>query len=154
MSGFVATAPANGATEITTGDWYPSINLADARAVLRADGTVTDQRLIECLSIAVLAVADLLTTWQQAQLALGYATLADVPAVTVNSETRLVLLYRRAVYASAQAELIERYRGFDATAAADRKVDAMAPTIDDYHRYLRNAVRDIVGRPRADVELI
>jgi hypothetical protein len=154
MSGFVATAPATGVTEISSGDWYPSINLAAARAIMRADGTVTDDRLTECLSVAVSTVEDLLDAWQQQQLALGRLTLADVPSKQLNGESRLVLLYRRAVYASAQAELIERYRGVDATAAADRRADAMTTTIDDYQRYLRYAIRDILGRPRSDVELI
>jgi hypothetical protein len=154
MTGFVATAPSPDATEISSGDWYPSINLATARTVMRIDATVTDDRLGECLSIAMAGVEDLLAIWQQAQVDLGYVTLADVPAKTIAGESRLVLLYRRAVYSSAQAELIERYRNFDTTAAGIRRADDLDTTVDDYRRNLRFAIRDILGRPRSDVELI
>lgn len=153
MNGFVAQAP-TGSTTLTSGDWYPSIDLAAARAVLRADGAIGDPRLTEVLSVAMAAVEDMLDAWQQQQAALGRANLAAVPSKQVNGESRLVLLYRRAVYAYAQAELIEHYRNYDATGALDRRADALDPTADDCRRNVRYAVRDILGRPRADVELI
>jgi len=65
-----------------------------------------------------------------------------------------VRLYRRAVYASAQAELIERYRDVDTTHAGHVRADTLDPTIDDYRRNVRYAIRDMLGRPRADVELL
>lgn len=154
MSGLVATAPATGATEITSGDWYPPIELADARTILRVDGTITDDRMVECLMVAMSTVEDDLDCWQQQQVALGRATLADVPSKAFNGTSRLVLLYRHAVYCSAQAELIERYRNFDATAASNHRVADDCTTVDDYRRYVRFAVRDILGRPRSDVELL
>jgi len=153
MNGFVATAP-TGSSSITSGDWYPSIDLAAARAVLRIDGAVSDPRLTECIALSMSAVEDMLDAWQQQQAALGRTTLADVPSKQIAGESRLVLLYRRAVLAYAQAELIEHYRNYDATGAMDRRADALDPTADDCRRNVRYAVRDILGRPRADVELI
>lgn len=154
MSGLVATAPNTAPDPISSGDWYPSIDLADARAVMRLDGTVTNERLTECVALAMSSVEDLLDAWQQQQLALGREKLADVPSKVIGNKSRLVLLYTRAVYATAQADLIERYRDMDTTNAGNKRADTLEPTIDDYRRNVRYAIRDILGRPRADAELI
>ena len=63
-------------------------------------------------------------------------------------------LYQRAVYATAKAELIERYRDFDSTDAGQRRAETMELSVDDYRRQARYAIRDILGRPRATVELL
>lgn len=154
MSGLVATAPNTAPDPISSGDWYPSIDLADARAVMRVDGTFTNPRLTESIQLAMSAIEDQLDVWQQQQLALGRASLADVPSKTFAGTSRLVLLYKRAVYATVQAELIERYPNFDTTNAGKARADGMDQTVDDYRRNVRYAIRDILGRPRADVELI
>jgi hypothetical protein len=72
----------------------------------------------------------------------------------IGDTSRLVLLYQRAVYATAKAELIERYRDFDSTDAGQRRAEAMELSVDDYRRQARYAIRDILGRPRATVELL
>lgn len=154
MSGLVATAPSIALDPISSGDWYPSIDLADARAVMRVDGTVTNERLTECIALAMSDVEDRLDDWQQQQVAQGRVKLADVPSKVIAGTSRLVLLYTRAVYATAQAELIERYPNVDTTASGKARADTMAETVDDYRRNVRYAIRDILGRPRADVELI
>lgn len=154
MSGLVATAPNIAPDPISSGDWYPSIDLTDARAVMRVDGTVTNDRLAESIRVAMCDIEDRLDAWQQQQVELGRANLAEVPSKMVGTESRLVLLYKRAVYATVQAELLERYRNFDTTHAGTTRADSMDETVDDYRRNVRYAVRDILGRPRADVELI
>lgn len=154
MSGLVATAPTTATNALSSGEWFPVIDPADARAVLRIDGTVTDPRLIESLTNAMASIEDRLTEWQVQQVAAGYASMADVPAKVLGGTSRLVLLYRRAVYFYAQAEIIERYREQSATNAADRRAEAFETTVDDCHRYVRYAVRDILGIGRATVALI
>lgn len=154
MSGLVATAPNTAPDPISSGDWYPSIDLTDARAVMRVDGTVTNERLIEAIQNAMGDVEDLLDAWQQQQVALGRLTLGDVPSKIIGTESRLVLLYKRAVYATVQSELLERYRNFDTTHAGKTRADSMDETVDDYRRNVRYAVRAILGRPRGDAELI
>ena len=154
MNAFVATAPAPAPGPITSGDWFPAIDPTDARAVMRIDGTVTTERLVECLSLAIASVEDELDTWQHQQQALGRASLSEVPSKVIVGESRLVLLYRRAVYATAQAELAERYRDIDTTGAGQRRADMVESTADDYRRLARYAIRDLLGRPRATVELL
>jgi hypothetical protein len=154
MSGFTATPPATTPDPISSGDWYPDIDLNDARTVMRVDATVTDPRLTEAIQNAMAAVEDCLDAWQAQQIELGRTSLADVPSKVIGGTSRLVLAYRRAVYATVQAELIERYRNLDSTGAAGKRAEPMDETVDDYRRNVRYAIRDILSRPRADAELI
>lgn len=154
MSGFVATAPAAAIDPISSGDWYPEIDVNDARAVMRVDSTVTNERLVESIQNAMATVEDCLDEWQAQQVVLGRASLADVPSKIIGGTSRLVLAYKRAVYATVQSELLEGYRNFDTTGTAAKHADTMDETVDDYRRNVRYAIRDILGRPRADAELI
>lgn len=154
MNGFVANAPTQASAPIVSGDWYPSIELAEVRAIMRFDGTVTDDRLSECVAIAISAVEDELDVWQQQQAELGRRSLREVPSKSIAGKSRLVLLYQRAVYAYAKAELTERYRDFDSTDAGHQRANALEGTVEDHRRAMRYAIRDILGRPRATVELL
>ena len=62
--------------------------------------------------------------------------------------------YRRAVYCEAKANLLERYRDFDATGEGQRRADAIESPIDDLRRDARWACRAITGEGRTSVELI
>jgi hypothetical protein len=55
---------------------------------------------------------------------------------------------------AAGAEVCERYRNYSATNTGNNKADELIPTIDDYRRDLRWAVRDFLGISRITVELI
>lgn len=154
MSGLVANAPAPAVPKIDAGDWYPDIDLADLRAIVSIDGSISNERLTECVAIALNSVMDELADWQTQQVALERATLADVPARTINGTSSVVLLFQRAVYATVKAELTERYRDFDSTDAGQRRAEQMDLTVDDYRRTARYAIRDILGRPRITAELL
>ena len=92
--------------------------------------------------------------WRAQQQAAGYSDLTQVPAEKVQDVTALVHLYRRAIEAGTGAEVCERYRSFDSTNAGNKNAEELTPTIDDYRRDLRWAVRDFLGRTRITVELI
>lgn len=125
--------------------WWPDIDLKDARAVLRLAGTITNVRLLESLQNAVYSINDELSDWAILQ--------RDLEPVDLEDE-RLVALYRRAVYLSAKAELTERYRDFDTTAAGERRAESLDDAIDEARRIVRWAVSDIVGKPRLTVEAL
>ncbi|QDQ87661.1 head completion/stabilization protein [Alcaligenaceae bacterium SJ-26] len=118
---------------------WPDINLLAAREVLRLNGTVTTERLHESLCNAALAVNRELSVWRAAQSAL-------------DEDQRL--LYLRAVYWYAKAELLERYRDYDLTGAGEKRAELQADSIDDCRRIWRWAISDIQGRPRLTVELL
>jgi len=155
MSSFFASEPAAAGQNLIANDgFFPDIDVDTATEAMRQDGTVTAERLRGALVEAALSVNADLAMWRAEQQAAGYATLEAVPAVQIDGKSAHVHRYLRAVYCEARAGLIERYRDYDATAAGDRKAEALMQAVEDLRRDARWATSDIVGRPRSTVELI
>jgi len=151
---FIAKADAAPETAITNDGFFPNIDPVNAREELRLDGTVTAARLRSALIDAITTANDELDTWKATQIAAGSATLADVPAKQIDGASVHLHRYKRAVYALTKANLTERYRDFDSTAAGNKNADQMETPIDDYRRDARWALNDILGIGRTTVELI
>jgi hypothetical protein len=136
--------------------WWPDINVVTAMATMRLDGTVTQPRLAHSLAAAMLEMnMDApVAAWAAQQLAAGATKLEEVAAPQVGGESRLVYLYKRAVYSYAQADLIERYVDYDTTASGVKKSELQCEAPDDHRRNGRWAARQLVGEPRSTVELI
>lgn len=158
MSGFVATAPTGSSSGSDDGlqndGWWPDLSLSEIRKATRTDGTVTDERLRDSALYAMSHVNQQLAIWHARQVDAGYAQLEDVPAPSLGGASRLLMLYRRAVFATVRADVMERYRGFDSSADAERRAQDNDPAIAEQMRNARWAVRDIMGEPHATVELI
>jgi hypothetical protein len=152
-SGFIATGTAEAFTLTNDGFW-PDIDADRLRASLRLDGTVDNVRLEVAAVNAMLSVNRELAGTRADYEADGYATLSDVPGAKLQGVSGLILLYRRAVYCTAGAELAERYRSYDATAAGNQRADDLTPSIDEYRRDARYAIRDLLGETHITVELI
>lgn len=158
MSGFVAPPPtgtgSSGSDALQNDGWFPDLTLSGIRHSIRTDGTVTDQRLRDSVLYAMGHVNQQLAAWKLARQAEGAQNLGDVEGGNLGGGSRLALLYRRAVCASASADVMERYRNFDSTASAERRALDNDPSIAEQMRNARWAVRDILGQPHATVELI
>lgn len=159
MSSFIAAAPVPasaqpGGAPIGNDGFFPDIDVDQAYAAMRLDGTVTPQRLRASLIEAVLSVNAELQAWKAAQVSFGRLTLADVPASKVDGQSAHLHRYHRAVHCMAAAWLIERYRTIDATATGDRKAEAENLGVDDLRRDARWAISDLMGVARTTVELI
>ncbi|WP_285429158.1 head completion/stabilization protein [Pseudomonas sp. lyk4-R2A-8] len=153
MSAFVASGTvASG--HINTDPFWPSIDLDNLRATLRIDASVTPARLETAVIAAAINLNRELSDWRATQQSAGYATLADVPGDRIKDISVKAHLYRRAIEAGTGAEVCERYRDYSATNAGNTKAEEVAPTIDDYRRDLRWAIRDFLGKNRTTVELI
>lgn len=158
MSGFIAggmpaSTPAPGA-HINTDTFWPSIDIDKLRESLRIDASVTAARLETAVIAAAISVNDELSEWRLMRLAEGITSLADFPSMPVAGTTKHLYLYGRAVEAATGAEVCERYRGYDTTASGSKNADDTAPTIDDYRRDQRWAIRDFLSRSRTTVELL
>ena len=153
---FITTSPLpeTVTTIITNSVFWPDIDLSQLRDAVRIDGTVTDERLTHAVINAISAVNRDLSLWKQAQQAAGTATLADAAAEEINGESELKQLYLRAVYATAKANLIERYRDYDATGDGHKSADKLELSTDDLYRDARFAIRDIIGETHTTIELI
>ena len=153
MSAFVASGTvASG--HINTDPFWPSIDLDNLRATLRIDSSVTPARLETAVIAAAINLNRELSDWRAIQQAAGYTTLDSVPGDRIEDVSVKAHLYRRAIEAATGAEVCERYRDYSATNSGNAKAEETAPTIDDYRRDLRWAVRDFLGKNRTTVELI
>lgn len=153
MSAFVASGTVTSG-HINTDPFWPSIDLDGLRATLRIDASVTAARLETAVIAAAINLNNELSEWRATQRAAGYTTLAEVPGDRIKDVSVKVHLYRRAIEAGTAAEVCERYRDYSATNTGNNKAEETAPTIDDYRRDLRWAVRDFLGKNRTTVELI
>ncbi|MFT3967094.1 MAG: head completion/stabilization protein [Sphingobium sp.] len=134
--------------------WFPDIDPAAIRIAHRIREAVTPARLREALIGAIVTVGNDLAAWQNAQAAAGFDSLADIPAPHIDGESRLVICYRRAVALYAKAEIVERYRDIDTSATGDRRAEDLDPSVGELRRDALHAVRDILGKGRATVDLI
>lgn len=155
MSGFVANGGAEAEeAQVTNNGFFPAIDPAHFREATRQDKTVTYDRLKLALIEAIAAANRELASWEAQQQDAGHNTLDAVPQAEVGGEGILLHHYRRAVYSLAKAELLERYRDFDATrSGAERDEENPAPD-DVYRRDARWALAAIRGTERVVVELI
>ena len=153
MNAFVASGPVAGG-HINTDPFWPSIDLDHLRATLRINDSVTPARLETAVISAAINLNRELAEWRKTQQAAGHATLEDVPGDRIKEVSVKAHLYRRAIEAATGAEVCERYRDYSATNTGSQKAEEVTPTIDDYRRDLRWAVRDFLNRPRTTVELV
>ncbi|WP_028696119.1 head completion/stabilization protein [Pseudomonas cremoricolorata] len=153
MSAFIANGAVTGGL-IDSHPFWPSIDLDDVRTRLRIDSSVTTARLETAVVAALIEVNRELTAWRQARQAEGFEHLNEVPSEPLNGKPRQVHLYLRAVLSSVAAQICERYRGYDSTANGGKRAEDDAPSIDDYRRDQRWAIRDFLGSSRTTVELL
>jgi hypothetical protein len=154
---FLGTLPTPAAADellLTNDGWFPDVDLAHLRAACRLDGTVTSQRLREATLEAVASVNAELQGFKEAQSFAGHASLAAVPAIKLDGVSVQLQRYRRAVYASVQADLIELYRDFDTTGAGDKAAEKLEQRVDGLRRDRRWAISALHGRGQTTVELI
>lgn len=155
MSGFIANASRPAASaDVESGAFWPAINIENLRSAVRLEGNVTEERLRMAVVNAVISVNDELRQWRAVQEAAGATSLAQVPGDQVDGQSRLVQLYRRAVYCNVGVEITERFRSYDATAQGNQRAEDLQPTIDELRRDVRYAISDILGTRRVTVELI
>lgn len=153
MSGFVAGGTvASG--QVVSDPFWPAIELDQVRARLRIDGSVSTEKLKAAVIKAAISVNRELAGFRFAQVTGGYTTLAAVPGTQIDGISERAHLYLSAIDAATAAEVVERYRSYDSTAKGDKDAEAQAPTIDDYRRDQRWAIRDFLGLARTTVELI
>jgi hypothetical protein len=160
MTGFNCTPsiippPSTDVEPVVTNDgWFPDIDPVEFRKQMRIRETVTPERMREAILNGIISVGNSLNKWRLVLELAGFESLATVPVSQLGGESRFVILYRRAVGASAKAELVERYRDTDLTGAGQRQVGELDPSVDELRRDAIWAVRDILGTTRTSINLI
>ena len=152
MSGFIATSSSSSeAQHISNNGFFPDIDIAEFRSVMRVDTTISEERVKQALMDAIINVNKELADWQNKA---EVETLAAYQSETYGDNTKHQHLYQSAVFNRAKALLTETYRDFDSTKYGHKKADSLEPGIDDYFRKSKEAIRSFLGTPRLSVELI
>jgi len=154
MPGFMAIAPIQQQEILKNSPFWPDMDLAKVRAVAKLDGTVSDARLRQAVSMAMDSVNSELVAWQQQQQSQGYAQLSAIPALPLAGQHRLVMQYFQAVVCTASADLLEQMRSYDSSGHGHQQADTLTPRIDEQRRAAHWAIAAICGRTRSTVELI
>lgn len=147
-------AAAPDAAAITNNGFWPDLDPDDFRAVERIDLSVTNERATHALRVAIADINRQLADWQAKQQAAGDGTIDDVAAPHWRAPGEYKLLYRQAVYATAHASVLERYRNYSATGDGAEAAEFKDAAADDYRRDARWAVAELIGRNHSTVELI
>ncbi|MCX9038814.1 head completion/stabilization protein [Citrobacter portucalensis] len=134
--------------------FFPDLDIAAYRDDMRQDGTVTPARLRLAMLSAIAEVNAELHDYRLRMMGQGYLTLADVPAEDVDGESQRLMFYRRAVWCWTKANLIERFRDYDAMPEGNKKADLLGNTLDQLWRDVRWAINRVQDRPHMTVELI
>lgn len=158
---FVARPPASeieqppaDETDVVNDGFFPDIDPAAVREAARIPTSITPARLRAAILGAIMTVEIDLRAFVAASIAAGHASLAAVPAPQLDGQSVQLIRYHRAVALYAKAELIDRHRDFDTTAAGGSQADELTPTIGELRRDAIHAVRDILGQNRTCVDLI
>jgi len=134
--------------------FWPAVDPAVMRAILRYEGTITPLRLRHAIKSAIAEVNTELWEYRKEQIALGFATLAEVPADQIDGESLKLSEYRRAVSSITAAGLAERYRGYDASANGGKKADEVESRIDELWRDARISISNVAGKRHCIIGLL
>lgn len=158
MSGFVPMPPAPQSPEasvVKADGWFPEIDVNEMRAAMRLRGEVPHPRLVEAIRGGILTATIDLSQWKAAWVEQGKASLSAVkPDDMIDEEHRLTMLFTRAVRFYAAAELADLARDSSATQDEVDRIDEESLIAPDMKRIALQAVRDMLGVGRCDVELI
>lgn len=134
--------------------FWPDIDPADVRDVMRIEGTITAPRLRMAIKSAIAEVNAELFDYRRRQMAAGYQRLADVPGEQLDGESLRVSEYRNAVNAMTTALLSEQYRSLDTTATGAGKAAVIEAAIDELWRNARNAISNVAERAHCIIGLL
>ena len=134
--------------------FWPALSLTAFRDGYRVDTVVTDTEAKQAIATAARQVNAELADWQALQEAAGAVTLADVDSPDYGGVSEHIANYLDAVYHRAKASVIQDYRDTDTTKSGHDRADDMEGQADIAMARSRSAVRAILGKHRATVELI
>ena len=153
MLGHSTNPPSPTLEIIINNGFWPDIDPNDFREEERVTN-VTPPRIRQSLRAAIADINRQLANFQHAQQQAGRMAWDAIPPQPWQSLGDVQLLYTRAVYAQAQADLHERYRDYSATGESRMRAETIETAADDYRADARWAVAELVGRTHTTVELI
>ncbi len=155
MSGFYATTAQRKEDDIHVDDFYPDISPAVFRQDYRVDSSFHSDSVQRALLSALIDVTDDLSDFVEEQQAQGFATLAEVPSTQIAGQSRLVILFKQAVYCLAKAALADTYHDVDtARTLGEKRADDHENNGQYWAQKGRYALSKILGKATIEAKLI
>lgn len=136
-------------------DFWPVVDPNDFKKIMRVGGDlITAPRIRQALNSAIISaettLADKMNQWQIE----GYSTLEDVPSAKIDGVSRYVQLWRAAIYAIANADLIESHPDISTTNEALGDLGTLTSTAKDLRRNAIHYLRQILNKNRTRIGII
>lgn len=133
---------------VVAGDgWWPDLPVADFQQTYRLPQEYADMLLQDHLELAAIWAQRQLEEWRTVREAEGCTALASVPKGALR-------LYRRAVSCHAKALLLAQFATVERREAAKNDAKESPEVYRQFYAWAQDAIADILGRTRADIELL
>ncbi len=139
---------------ITAGDFWPSLESKDFYDGYNIPAELTASTVIDHLRQAIIRVRRAMDDWKAEQEVLGYTALSEVPQETIDEEGELSLLWARAVFCDAKAEILKETETINRREVAENAAKTSEETEEKFREFSQDAIRAIVGMDRISIELI
>lgn len=143
------TVPEN--VTIVAGNFWPDVTTGEFRDLYRIPAELPQNTVVDHLRLAAVRVRAALKSWASLQEA---ATLVEVDQEEIDGTGELVMLWRRAVYCDAKAEILRETVTVDRRAEAENAAKSAPETEEKYREFSQDAIRQIVGMQRVTIELL
>ena len=148
------TAAAPTSREIDCGSFWPKIVTGDFYEEYRIPGELPVATVEGHIKQAIIRVKDALNEWKLAQVSAGYAKLENVPQEQVDGGGEKLLLFNRAVFCEAKAEILRETVTVDRRKDAENAAKSAPDTEEKYREFAADALRALVGEDRISIELL
>jgi len=134
--------------DIDFGTFWPKIGTKRFYDEYRPPAELPDATVVGHLKLAGIKVRRELSAWRARQTAL---MLAGIEQERVDAELELVLLFERAVYCEAKAEILKETLTADRRKEAENNAKSGDETEEKYREFAADAISLIVGESRVYV---
>lgn len=139
---------------IDAGGFWPALDSGDFYDAYSIPAELPASTVIGHLRQSVICVRRALAEWKAEQENLGCTALAEVPQDSVDGQGELTLLWFRAVFCEAKAELLKETSTINRREVAENAAKSSEETEEKYREFAQDAIRAICGMDRISIELI
>ncbi|MEI8244362.1 MAG: head completion/stabilization protein [Lentisphaerota bacterium] len=140
--------------DIDCGEFWPTISTGTFYDEYRIPAELPAATVKGHLQQAVIRVRKALAEYRAAQELAGYEKLEDVPQDEIDETGEKLLLFQRAVYCEAKAEILRETVTVDRRKDAENAAKSAPETEEKYREFAQDAMRLLVDEDRISIELL
>lgn len=139
--------------------FYPDIDVPEFQKTYREDGRLDEEVIRDQLITAILEVNDDLIKWKALKLACENTlkpieSLADTSEQTIDGKNRAEIIYKKAIYHRAKAELLRHFTDYSTTQHGQDRADDKTDNANYHYAQSLRAIRQLKGKRGVRVKLV